>query len=133
MSIFDSPVVPKRAPAASRAWGDDAPNAVATFGDDQVPKDDNNDDNDEPMDPLDYEDLMNQAAKWKASLSTTLDQVYKLRVESAILLDKFAMLYPVEETMDDYHGNFAAADMTAGEEGVDKDEEENPDGNQDED
>lgn len=61
------------------------------------------DEEDEP-EHVDYEGLLQQAAEWKATMQSDLDKVYKLRIESAITLDTFAMMYPtnrVDQNDDD--------------------------------
>lgn len=40
-----------------------------------------------------YEELMKEAAKWTSSMNGIRDNLDTLRVEAAITLDKFAMLY----------------------------------------
>ena len=72
---------------------------------------DDEEEEDEPQ-HVDYEGLLQQAAEWKATMQSDLDKVYKLRIESAITLDTFAMMYPanlVNQNDDDDEDKYKAA------------------------
>lgn len=53
---------------------------------------------------VDYDELLQQAAQWKATMQGALDTVYKLRIESAMTLDTFAMMYPASSHVE-HQGN----------------------------
>ena len=137
MSIFDSPVAAKQR-APPRTLHEEDERCYNEKNDSSSFHLDSNDDDNDPVNGHDwyeketdkkdlgtqyelsgymttpddnYQGLLKRAAHWKTTLHCVLDTVYKLRIEAAITLDKFAMMYPTQSVGDETQGQGGDDDM----------------------
>lgn len=122
MNIFDSPVATKRrGPPLTMHEGDEERHENNDYSFHWDDNDDNDRGNEKDkkndketqsthdseytttttMTEDNYQGLLKQAARWKTTLHGVLDTVYKLRIEAAITLDKFDMMYPTQTLIDE--------------------------------